>query len=304
MLAEIIRQGETACAQQLQRGTGDGQVPPPRSIQGSVGPFGVRESDAMMQLMGLQVTLMELLSAYEAVLGRHGVQVAEDSYYYRLLLKLSLDPGLDWWTKFQNVCRKNRRSVAEEPELLLACHSLISAACSGHRLCAVGSWRSWAQTGRTATQETGPWTDGRALAASTPSLCRLIRQPGLLQLRPRRDSTSAHNSSGRQSDWVWMHALQGVYPGSKCMHGYCGKTNYQPQPWWGERASEASGAAASSGGSRVRKGHRVEQRNQPLPEGRPGGLWPCHDRAQHLAPQRPHPAQQQVRACCLEGTIV
>ena len=37
MLAEIIRQGEAACAQQLQRGTGDGQVPSPVSIKGSVG---------------------------------------------------------------------------------------------------------------------------------------------------------------------------------------------------------------------------------------------------------------------------
>ena len=133
MLAEIIQQGEAACAQQLQRGTGGGQVPSPLSIQGSVSFFGVRESDAMMQLVNLQVTLMELLSAYEAVLGRHGVLVAEDSYYYRLLLKLSLDPGLDWWTKFQNVCRKNRRCVAEEPELLLpvTLRSMLPAADTG-----------------------------------------------------------------------------------------------------------------------------------------------------------------------------
>ncbi|PNW78263.1 hypothetical protein CHLRE_09g404500v5 [Chlamydomonas reinhardtii] len=45
------------------------------------------------------VTLQSVLQAYEHVLPRHGVKADEDTYYYRLLLKLSLDPALDWWIK-------------------------------------------------------------------------------------------------------------------------------------------------------------------------------------------------------------
>ena len=33
------------------------------------------------------------------VLRKHSIQAAEDTYYYRLLLKLSLDPNPDWWAK-------------------------------------------------------------------------------------------------------------------------------------------------------------------------------------------------------------
>ncbi len=47
----------------------------------------------------LQVTLLKLLKAYEVVLRKHSIQAAEDTYYYRLLLKLSLDPSPDWWAK-------------------------------------------------------------------------------------------------------------------------------------------------------------------------------------------------------------
>ncbi len=47
------------------------------------------------------MTLQTVLKAYEQVLPRHGVRVEEDTYYYRLLLKLSLDPHGDWWTKLR-----------------------------------------------------------------------------------------------------------------------------------------------------------------------------------------------------------
>ena len=46
------------------------------------------------------ITLQRLLKAYETVLPKHGVRAEEDVYYYRFLLKLSLDPGTDWWDKF------------------------------------------------------------------------------------------------------------------------------------------------------------------------------------------------------------
>ncbi len=70
-----------------------------------------------------EVTLQRLLLAYEVVLPRHNVRPEEDIYYYRsvpcragqiakrayhvvpvlsrFLLKLSLDPGLDWWAKLR-----------------------------------------------------------------------------------------------------------------------------------------------------------------------------------------------------------
>ena len=34
------------------------------------------------------------------VLPRHGVIPEEDIHYYRILLRLSLDPDPDWWAKF------------------------------------------------------------------------------------------------------------------------------------------------------------------------------------------------------------
>jgi protein SFI1 len=52
-------------------------------------------------LGGKKITLVKLLKAYEKVLPLHGIQAQEDVYYYRILLKLSLDPDLDWWAKFQ-----------------------------------------------------------------------------------------------------------------------------------------------------------------------------------------------------------
>jgi hypothetical protein len=48
-----------------------------------------------------EVTLVRLLQAYEVVLPAHGVVPAEDVYYYRLLLSLSLDPNPDWYAKLE-----------------------------------------------------------------------------------------------------------------------------------------------------------------------------------------------------------
>jgi hypothetical protein len=48
---------------------------------------------------GEGVTLLKVLSAYEMVLGRHGVAAIEDTRYYQLLLQLSLLPQHDWRDK-------------------------------------------------------------------------------------------------------------------------------------------------------------------------------------------------------------
>ncbi|PNH11223.1 ATP-dependent RNA helicase glh-2, partial [Tetrabaena socialis] len=70
VIAEIIRTAEAVVAKAYKRGKGSAIV-----------------------------TLQAVLHAYEAVLPRHGVKPDADTYYYRLLLKLSLDPHLDWWAK-------------------------------------------------------------------------------------------------------------------------------------------------------------------------------------------------------------
>ncbi len=49
-----------------------------------------------------ELTLPKLLKAYEVVLPRHSIAPQEDIHYYRLLLKLSLEPGTDWWAKFEH----------------------------------------------------------------------------------------------------------------------------------------------------------------------------------------------------------
>jgi hypothetical protein len=56
-----------------------------------------------------EVTLAKLLKAYDKVLPLHGIQPQEDVFYYRILLRLSLDPEPNWWTKFEALVRTNAR---------------------------------------------------------------------------------------------------------------------------------------------------------------------------------------------------
>eukprot|EP00232_Nephroselmis_pyriformis_P015575 CAMPEP_0182898000 /NCGR_PEP_ID=MMETSP0034_2-20130328/27229_1 /TAXON_ID=156128 /ORGANISM="Nephroselmis pyriformis, Strain CCMP717" /LENGTH=137 /DNA_ID=CAMNT_0025031947 /DNA_START=130 /DNA_END=539 /DNA_ORIENTATION=- len=58
-----------------------------------------------------ELTLLKLLKAYEAVLRKHGIAPAEDTFYYRFLLKLSLDPDRDWWAKLNRECLYNARRL-------------------------------------------------------------------------------------------------------------------------------------------------------------------------------------------------
>jgi hypothetical protein len=46
------------------------------------------------------ISLAKLLQAYETVLPQHGLMAQEDTHYYRILLKLTLDPNHDWWQRF------------------------------------------------------------------------------------------------------------------------------------------------------------------------------------------------------------
>ncbi len=51
---------------------------------------------------GPRISLARLLQAYDAVLPQHGLVPQEDTHYYRILLKLTLDPNSDWWQRFHN----------------------------------------------------------------------------------------------------------------------------------------------------------------------------------------------------------
>jgi hypothetical protein len=74
-----------------------------------------------------EVTLVRLLQAYEAVLPAHGVVPAEDVFYYRLLLKLSLDPNPDWYAKLEQQRPHVSRCVAGTSLAWLQCEKHVVA---------------------------------------------------------------------------------------------------------------------------------------------------------------------------------
>ena len=49
--------------------------------------------------MPMQVPLAQIFQAYKTVLPQHGINAAEDTFYYRLLISLSLRPESSWWDK-------------------------------------------------------------------------------------------------------------------------------------------------------------------------------------------------------------
>lgn len=48
-----------------------------------------------------EISLPELLQAYDSVLRQHCIVPEEDSHFYRFLLKLSLEPYPNWWDQLQ-----------------------------------------------------------------------------------------------------------------------------------------------------------------------------------------------------------
>ena len=46
-----------------------------------------------------RTTLVHVLDAYDTVLRRHGIFPSDDTFYYRTLLKLSLDTDPSWWAR-------------------------------------------------------------------------------------------------------------------------------------------------------------------------------------------------------------
>lgn len=112
---------DTQCAQD----TPQGSCAPFPTSPGADGPYSDYDLSIIEEILKLAeastkadycrgkssavITLVKLLKAYEAVLPRHSIVPEEDIYYYRILLKLSLDPNPDWWAKFSKECLINAR---------------------------------------------------------------------------------------------------------------------------------------------------------------------------------------------------
>ena len=65
-----------------------------------------------------QITLLQLITAYEVVLRKIGLEPGEDVFYYRFLLKLALDPSGNWWVKFRREVEAEGLSYGDERQVL------------------------------------------------------------------------------------------------------------------------------------------------------------------------------------------
>eukprot|EP00898_Chlorokybus_atmophyticus_P005954 jgi/Chlat1/635/Chrsp103S01046 len=77
------------------------------------------EAEALPRRRPAQVTLSIVLRAYDSVLKSHGLVPAEDTRFYRYLLRLCMDPEPDWWRKLKNARSSSRSrpgtSCSERP---------------------------------------------------------------------------------------------------------------------------------------------------------------------------------------------
>ena len=53
------------------------------------------------------MTLANVLHAYECILKLHGIDKGHDTFFYRFLLRLALNPACSWWDRFQEECDAN-----------------------------------------------------------------------------------------------------------------------------------------------------------------------------------------------------
>jgi hypothetical protein len=47
-------------------------------------------------------SLLEVLKSYEQLLPRFGLDPSNDTFFYRYLLRLSLNPSMSWWQKLHD----------------------------------------------------------------------------------------------------------------------------------------------------------------------------------------------------------
>lgn len=57
----------------------------------------------------VQMTLANVLHAYESILKLHGIDKGHDTFFYRFLLRLALNPAASWWDRFQEECNINEQ---------------------------------------------------------------------------------------------------------------------------------------------------------------------------------------------------
>lgn len=59
-----------------------------------------------------ELSLVHVLKAYDVVLRQFSIQPEADTFYYRCILKLSLDPEPSWWKKLEHAAAAVRRHAA------------------------------------------------------------------------------------------------------------------------------------------------------------------------------------------------
>ena len=123
LIAEILRRGDAQVQKELCSGAGSGEVScSVVLVQAWQWLPTYRLVDTVSAACyGSQLTLLKLLQAYEAVLKKHNISASEDTYYYRLLLKLSLEPSPDWWGKFYRECEQNARYIFTSLDHMVIC---------------------------------------------------------------------------------------------------------------------------------------------------------------------------------------
>ena len=55
------------------------------------------------------MSLSNVLHAYENILKLHGIDKGHDTFFYRFMLRLALNPAASWWDRFQQECDINER---------------------------------------------------------------------------------------------------------------------------------------------------------------------------------------------------
>ncbi|KAK9835654.1 hypothetical protein WJX74_005058 [Apatococcus lobatus] len=62
----------------------------------------------------MQMTLATVLHSYESILRLHGIDKGHDTFFYRFLLRLALNPAASWWDRFQEECDINEQLASKQ----------------------------------------------------------------------------------------------------------------------------------------------------------------------------------------------
>jgi hypothetical protein len=136
------------------------------------------------------VTFLHVLEAYDHVLEQHEMIPEQDIFYYQTLLRMNIDPEMDWWRKFDSECSRLER-ISQVSERLRAVSSNVPA-----------SPRS-------------PHASPRAFTASSA----LSPRPQPQQPQPQTQSQPQTDVSDSDSDWADLEVdTSAVTPVSPTTH--------------------------------------------------------------------------------------